>query len=434
MLYSKIIISILLSSMATLAIADTPSKTINEKKLATPITPLRSFTLDDTDYSDLKEFGAAVGDARYVILGEKTHGEGNVFALKTRLVRYLHEELGFEVLAIESGLYEGAKINEQRNAGKPLRELAPGNIFFMYSTTKEVIPLFDYLDEQRKAGKPMALATFDSQHSGKMSQDSLMVDLANYLMRQQSDIPRSIAWRHFAAHSNSLLRMVRTAPPPEEQQRFFIVLDRIEQQLKKNFVLNPTFPNDPNFWLRITASLRSQAKAFWLPEAIPNYNAPRELAMADNMLWLLEKQYPHKKVVIWAHDFHGQKVPLFPGMKGMLNMVREKIPGEHFYHVYFTGHTGEFFDFIDGKIFTIPTPHAQSIEAQLHAGKYKQAFVDLKNASPTATQFARLGVSDYNTYFGKSGYYSNGKPTLGEYVDGVFYFDVITPATRVTSQ
>lgn len=430
----RIITSILLAlSASMMSAADT---LIDPKgvKITSPdsITPVRTTEFKDTNFDDLKAFGAAVGNARYVILGEKTHGEGNVFALKTRLVRYLHEELGFEVLAIESGLYEGAKINSLRESGKPLRELVPGNIFFMYSTTTEVAPLFDYLDTSRNSKKPLALTTFDSQHSGKMSRDSMLVDLANYLTRNNSDIPRTIAWRGFAAQVNMLLQFSRTAPPADEQKRFFDLLDRIDQTLKKGSDQSTQFPNGASFWIQVSTSIRSQANAFWQPETIPGYNAPRELAMASNLYWVLEKQHPGKKVVIWAHDFHGQKAPLFPGMKGMLNMVREIIPAEKFYHVYFTGHSGRFFDFISGKIVDIPTPPSASIEAQLHAAGHKQVFIDLTGQTPEAKAFSALGISDYNTYFGNTGYFSQGKPTLGDYTDGVFYLDTITAATRVT--
>lgn len=433
MLLRRMISAIFLSSISIVSLATSPIESQQPTSVIPAVSPWRTFDFNDTQYDDLKAFGTAVGDARYVILGEKTHGEGNVFALKARLVRYLHEELGFEVLAIESGLYEGAKINSLRASGKRLQALAPGNIFFMYSGSQEVAPLFAYLDAQNLATRPMALTTFDSQHSGSLSLNSMLVDFADYLTRQQSDLPRTAAWRNFAGHCYSLIQLSRVVPSQDEQKRFFNMLDRIDQILHQDSKQSPDFPNGAGFWTQISTSLRSQAKAFWFPEAIPFYNAPREQAMANNLLWVLEKQHPNKKVVIWAHDFHGQKVPLQTDMKGMLNMVREVIPTEKFYHVYFTGYAGRFVNFANDVITTIPAPDPKSIETQLHTAQQTQVFVNLKGSSPEARRFANLGVNDYNTYFGKSGYFSQGKPTLGEYTDGVFYIDEITPSTKIST-
>jgi erythromycin esterase len=63
---------------------------------------IRTIVTNDTDYTDLQSLAASIGNARIVILGEMDNGDGETLKAKTRLVKYLHQKLGFTVLAFES--------------------------------------------------------------------------------------------------------------------------------------------------------------------------------------------------------------------------------------------------------------------------------------------------------------------------------------------
>ena len=62
---------------------------------------VNSINPKDTNFDDLVE----IGDAKLVLLGEQCHGDGDTFAAKSRLVKYLHEKKGFNVLAFEADFF-----------------------------------------------------------------------------------------------------------------------------------------------------------------------------------------------------------------------------------------------------------------------------------------------------------------------------------------
>ena len=74
--------------------------------LRTNVLPLRTVNAADPDLSDLRPLGPAFDDIEMVLLGEATRGDGTTFEAKARMVRFLHEEKGFDLLAFECGLFD----------------------------------------------------------------------------------------------------------------------------------------------------------------------------------------------------------------------------------------------------------------------------------------------------------------------------------------
>src|SRR5438045_4042073 len=53
------------------------------------------------DPKALASVGRAIGNAKVVMMGEPWHGDGGAIRARAGLIRYLHEQLGFDVLAFE---------------------------------------------------------------------------------------------------------------------------------------------------------------------------------------------------------------------------------------------------------------------------------------------------------------------------------------------
>lgn len=193
---------------------------------ARPVQGARAAAIND---AALSAFGDAVADARVVALGEQTHGGRQEFELKLRLLRYLHERKGFDVLLLESGLFDVAQVTRAVAQGKgSLDALAPGKVFYRYSKTDAGRELLRYLDERRNAPRPLALAGFDSQLTGEASQQALLPGLRRQLEARDAKAARTIDWPLVERLGAQLFKLDRNAPPPKERARFDAALAALQ--------------------------------------------------------------------------------------------------------------------------------------------------------------------------------------------------------------
>ena len=84
-----------------------------------PVHVVRSISPADANFRDLEFLAAEIGPARVVMLGEPSHGEGNVFEAKIRPMRFLQQRLGFTTVAFESGFYDLHRAQQALEAGEP---------------------------------------------------------------------------------------------------------------------------------------------------------------------------------------------------------------------------------------------------------------------------------------------------------------------------
>src|SRR5262245_18908899 len=75
-----------------------------------PIATVQSF--DGDTFQDLQFFRTVLQNRRIVQLGESGHGVAEFNHAKVRLIKFLHEQLGYDVIAFDSGLYECYAANQ----------------------------------------------------------------------------------------------------------------------------------------------------------------------------------------------------------------------------------------------------------------------------------------------------------------------------------
>jgi erythromycin esterase-like protein len=74
-----------------------------------------------------------------------THGDGAMFLAKARLVRFLHQVMGFDVLAWESGFFDVPLVDAALRSDVPLPEAAARGLYKIWWKSVETQPVLSYV-------------------------------------------------------------------------------------------------------------------------------------------------------------------------------------------------------------------------------------------------------------------------------------------------
>lgn len=397
----------------------------------TNIFAVRSIDPLDTNYQDLAALRSAIGNASVVLLGEQTHGEGATFLAKTRLIQFLHEKMDFDVLAFESGMYDVPRIWENTKKGGELSNEVKGSLFYMYATSKQMAPLFRYLQASLQSTDPMSLTGFESQHSGVNAKNTLFPDFEAFL---KTFAPTAIDanWKTFKQVSVATFSSRSYRPSDIDKQVFLRKLAELKSALsahEKDPVTS--LLQSAGFWYRVVASIESQALRYW--EMVQgNEVSVRDKQMAENLIWLAEHAYPGKKIIVWAHNIHIAKQIAelsFPPQNQAGFFFSSFIPmgatvskhfGEQSYHIGFTSSEGKYQDYSNDQFVNIPAPVAGTIEDKLNATNYPFAFAALRNTKGWWQQPQTGMLYDFMPVKGK----------WAAVYDGVFFIRKNNPVDR----
>ena len=110
------------------------------------------------DFFDLMPLMRWIGTSRVVALGEATHGDGAAFLAKARLVQFLHEKMGFDVLAWESGLFDVSLMDTALRGDTTLQDAASRGLYKIWWQSVEVQPVLGYVRGTQKSDHPILSA------------------------------------------------------------------------------------------------------------------------------------------------------------------------------------------------------------------------------------------------------------------------------------
>ena len=362
--------------------------------------PIRSLFSDD--FSDLQFLKPLLAGKRIVQLGESSHGAAEMNWMKVRLIKFLHQEMGFDVIAVESSMSDCDQA-ERMVGTAPAYEVHKRCMMWQWHTP-EVGTLFSYLEAARKTASPLTLAGFDTQLSwptglatGAALRPLLPAALGDQLAGYDAQLGND---KRLTAEAAQPLLAYYTQAMAALAGRTGAEIEFQRQALRSRML-----------YVRQLASSDVTAGS-----------ALREAGMADNLNFALDRRYPTRKVIVWAHNGHiGYAHPYVPGVTSMGGQLAAQRKAEMYTIGLYMGrgvHADNF-----GRPQVVPVPQAGSLDGVLANGGLRYSLVDFSGAkaSPaTSWMFEPIAAREFGV--------SPVRMIPAAVYDAVLYIDTITPA------
>jgi erythromycin esterase len=258
-------------------------------------------------FADLQPLKQTLQDVAVVGLGESTHGTSEFIVAKHRLLEFLVVELGFRLFALESSYPACEPINAYVLHGEgELEEVLSGQWYTPWDTEEftamvrwmrvynasvpeaQQVSFYGVDINRNERGRQAVLAFLQAVAPERVGETSALfivqaAEEAKWPLRIDDDARRTIAallpqfgalLAYLRAHADAFTHLTSAAAVERAIQYTRV----IEQWLLAN--AGDTLP----------------------PEVAKTAN--RSVFMAENFLWLMERQPPGTKAVIWLADGH----------------------------------------------------------------------------------------------------------------------------------
>lgn len=350
---------------------------------------VRSLT-EDGDFSDLLFLDDLLSAKRLVLLGESSHGVEEYSQAKLRLIKYLHEQQGYDILAFEGGLFDCERSQEIIESGSPFDAMR--SCAFGVWHTSTVLDLFEYVRSTRDTARPLRITGFDVQASGSQF-DQRAEYTASLFAVISADRARDVRVieSDFRALSRAALAAISSSDPAmRELQSALPTIAADYAAIADELIANIDVITAGGGFTRRDVLVAAQyaRTTFDYAEQISQQfefesgRRARDRGMAENLIALSQTLYPDDKIIVWAHNAHlrhrGTGYALDANMGALVHNQLEDIMYTVGFYMYRGRHA-----FNDRSTQTVAPPMNRSLEAIFYSRRLDWLFLDLENAPAT---------------------------------------------------
>jgi erythromycin esterase len=386
-------------------------------------------------FADLQLLKQTLKNVNVIGLGEATHGTHEFFKIKQRIIEFLVTQMNFTAFVLESSYAACQPINDYILYGKGDRATVLTGQGYTPWDSEEFSDMVDWMRAYNKnvsdekkirfygmdlwyngLGRERVLAYLEKYAPEKIvSADSLFLALSSEEAKWPSRLDQSkmqesyIPLQQLVSYFNTSKSRLIAASNSDEWDRTYHHLQVME------------------YWL--LANLEDA------PPSLHSKKLARDDYMGQNMLYLIDKERPKTKFIIWAYNDHiavdssdGEESPGYQMRKWF---------GDKYYALALACYEGTFQTRIllpdkywgALKIDTIP-PFEKSINWYLHSTNKKQLLIDFRASSSNSVVEKWLETSQkfsYGVWLFRGASATYGELNLKGKYDGVLFIEQSTP-------
>ena len=355
--------------------------------------PVKKFNATQFDPSS-KNFSfldKALKDVKILALGESSHGFGSLHTLKVEMVKYLHENSGYDLLILEAG-YADIGISwynhDKSDSTQMINSMMPRNM-----RSEQMLGLFKYLKEKKESKKPLEIRGMDTRITGqafdyrlmyvirrlepKIIQDSIENGLedVNYMLDSNDNEEEWIKYRASYLNAIDMAKSILIDSKEDIGELELAEEKEIEILLKYLDMLVELI--DYDFGEQYTRGL-----------------GLRDSLMAENVASFLS-EFPKTKVIIWGHNGHIEKGPgEGDKIKWAGHYLKERY-GDDYYSMGMYAKKGYIYQTQEKKTSNFDIASLSFIEGKIDADYGKNVFIDLPKYDETNTSWVNKLINGY---------------------------------------